>query len=194
MELVKRSTKSAREIVLILEDQPLIAMDIEMTVRGLGLSVCFTSCEQAASWLEDHVPSLAILDVQLKDGPCTDIARSLRDRKIPFIVYSGFHTNDVDAIFMCGEWIDKPCDPKLLLHAANNALSSEPEQRRVEIEPRLHGAEGSRRRPKGLSPRGVFEESKASPKADPGKTGGGVSHDRGFAGSVEEDGDKDRAR
>ena len=156
--------QSVREIVLILEDQPLIAMDIEMTVRGLGLSVCFTSSEQAASWLEDHVPSLAILDVQLKDGPCTDIARSLRDRKIPFIVYSGSRVDDVDAIFRCGAWINKPCDPKLLLRAANNALASEPEERRVEIEPPLYGAEGNKRRPKGLSPLAVFEESKAIAK------------------------------
>jgi hypothetical protein len=39
--------------VLILEDEPLIALDLEATLEAVGVSpiVCLTSCAEADAWL-----------------------------------------------------------------------------------------------------------------------------------------------
>ena len=47
------------------------------------------SAAEALAWLERDAPSVAILDYSLKDGPCTALARTLRERGVPFIIYSG---------------------------------------------------------------------------------------------------------
>jgi DNA-binding NarL/FixJ family response regulator len=40
-------------------------------------------------WLSTHTADVVILDYSLKDGPCTRLARALREHGIPFVVYSG---------------------------------------------------------------------------------------------------------
>src|SRR4051794_16531676 len=64
---------------LIAEDQALIGMALEAYLEDLGIDVAgpYPSCTEAAGWVEAHTPELAILDFKLKDGSCTDLARSL---------------------------------------------------------------------------------------------------------------------
>ena len=60
----------AAKTVLILEDEPLIALDLEFVVleAGFGATVEFTTLSAAENWLEDHTPDLGILDIQFSDG------------------------------------------------------------------------------------------------------------------------------
>lgn len=56
--------------VLIIEDEPIIAMDIETLVTGLGhrvISVARTRTE-AVTAARDHAPGLVLADIQLADG------------------------------------------------------------------------------------------------------------------------------
>lgn len=56
--------------VLIIEDEPLIAMQLEDLVSGLGHSICGTAATrtQAQELVEQEMPGLVLADIQLADG------------------------------------------------------------------------------------------------------------------------------
>lgn len=113
-------------LTLLLEDEPLIAMDIELTLRGAGFDVTtVVTCEEANNWLEICRPDIVIVDIELRDGPCHKIAEYLTEEKIPFIVHSGDHPSmHVDTPFAQGRWISKPAAADELIGAARELLAS----------------------------------------------------------------------
>jgi ActR/RegA family two-component response regulator len=68
-----------------------------------------SSCAEAWAWLVSNVPAVAIVDIQLRDGPCDDIVQALTDRRIPFVVHSGA-TEPISAAnaYAAGVWLSKP--------------------------------------------------------------------------------------
>ncbi|UKK83871.1 response regulator [Sphingopyxis sp. BSN-002] len=62
--------REARTSVLIIEDEPLIAMDLEQIVRGLGHEVAgvATTHEDAVAAFENTDAGLVLADIQLADG------------------------------------------------------------------------------------------------------------------------------
>lgn len=111
--------------VLLLEDEPLIAMDIELALKAEGFDVSSAmSCFEASLWLNQYRPDIVVVDIELQDGTCTDVAIRLLKNDIPFIVYSGdrqsFH---VDTPFAQGTWIGKPAPPEDIVHALKVALA-----------------------------------------------------------------------
>ena len=56
--------------VLIIEDEPLISMQLEDLVRSLGHDVCGMAATrtQARAIVADHTPGLVLADIQLADG------------------------------------------------------------------------------------------------------------------------------
>lgn len=73
-ELIQRASREiSAQIasdVLIIEDEPIIAMDIEALVEGLGhrvTGIARTQREALAS-IEEHKPGLILADIQLADG------------------------------------------------------------------------------------------------------------------------------
>src|SRR5918997_2501112 len=101
----------SRPLVLILEDEALIALDLQDELRDAGYEVegPFTTCATALSWLETATPDTAILDAALKDGPCREIALELTRRDVPFLIYSGYHEDrQLLAEFPHVTWIEKP--------------------------------------------------------------------------------------
>jgi len=79
--------------VLVVEDEPLIAMMIEDFIDILGHSLAGT-CESVAEALvkvEEGGFDTVILDVNLRDGPCWPVADVLKDKGIPFVVATGGH-------------------------------------------------------------------------------------------------------
>ncbi len=77
--------------VLILEDEFLIAMDVEQLCRDNGAADVIILRR-----LEDYQPpvdggfDVAIVDVMLDGTPTLDFARELRDRGTPFVFASGY--------------------------------------------------------------------------------------------------------
>lgn len=106
------------DCVLLLEDEPLIAIDLEEKLKGFGVKavVSLMTCAEADNWLSEHSPDLAIIDPHLKDDLSASAIRILVDRDIPFIVYSGDGSSAIeqDAIFEKGVWLSKPCLPEAL--------------------------------------------------------------------------------
>ena len=87
---------------LILEDEPLIAMDIKMAFEDAGYAaVTSVDNSEALSCIDDSTISGAILDVSLGGGEtCRLTADRLSERKIPFIL----HTGDLNRV---GEYLNE---------------------------------------------------------------------------------------
>jgi CheY-like chemotaxis protein len=78
--------------ILLVEDEPLILMDLEFAAEDRGCEViCATSCAEGVRAVEDaDYLSAAVLDVSLKGGEnCEAVARALDERGIPYLLHSG---------------------------------------------------------------------------------------------------------
>lgn len=81
--------------ILIVEDHPLIVMDISMAFESAGAHLTTTNTVKHAKLLVEHDGlSAAILDHALSDGDSSSLCTRLRERGIPFLMYSGFSTTD----------------------------------------------------------------------------------------------------
>jgi len=87
---MERPTLQGRTI-LIVEDEPLIAMDIAQGFKDAGAEVVTsTTLKQALVLVEHDGLAAAILDHGLIDGDSAIVRARLKEREIPFVVYSGF--------------------------------------------------------------------------------------------------------
>jgi len=109
--------------ILILEDEPLIALEHDEIVERAGFTqvTIFSECAAAHAWLKLNTPTAALLDVRLRDGPCSDVATQLKNNGVPFVVCSGSSKDDVDPAFRHGIWVSKPCIPEDLIAALTQA-------------------------------------------------------------------------
>lgn len=80
--------------ILVIEDEPLIAMMLEDFIDSLGHSIAGT-CDtvgDALARVDDGGFDAAILDVHLRGGePSWPVADALADRGLPFLVSTGGH-------------------------------------------------------------------------------------------------------
>ena len=84
----------SKKSVLIVEDEPLIAMMLEDFLETLGHRVAGTcdSLDEAIAKVEEGGFDLAIIDVQLKDGQQVwPLADRLAEEGTPFIIATGGH-------------------------------------------------------------------------------------------------------
>lgn len=87
---------NGQERILIVEDNALIAMDLEDELAERGYpSVCAGSVADAMRVLERETPRMALLDIQLKSETSFDLALHLKEHDIPFVFLSG---NDASAL------------------------------------------------------------------------------------------------
>ena len=78
--------------ILVVEDEPLIILDITDEFQGTGAKLTTTNTLEHALILVEHDGlSGAILDHALGDGDSSRICARLKERGIPFLIYSGFH-------------------------------------------------------------------------------------------------------
>lgn len=112
--------------ILILEDEPLIAMDLELTLQTAGYAVAATlaSGTDAESWLEENRADLALVDPELRDGVCEKVASILQRENIPFLICSGRLPNDeaLSPAMREAVWLGKPTAAEDLLLAIDSAL------------------------------------------------------------------------
>lgn len=99
--------------ILIVEDEPLLALDLEDLIAEL-VQADFVVCRLAADALHEVETKLfdfAFLDVDVVDGTTFDVARALADRGERFAFVSGSDRRE-DAL-RCGalEYLSKPYRP-----------------------------------------------------------------------------------
>jgi CheY-like chemotaxis protein len=96
--------------VLIVEDDPIIALDFEDTILGFGVETIRTAgnVARALSMIADRAPDFALLDVGLVREKSFAIAERLDALKIPFVFVTGY---DAD-LGLPASLADKPRLPK----------------------------------------------------------------------------------
>lgn len=117
--------------VLIIEDEAIIAADIESLVRELGHRVTGTATThtEAVAAVKDHKPGLVLADIQLADGSSgIDAVRDiLKDINVPVIFITAFPER-----LLTGErpeptfLITKPFQPETVKAAISQALFFHP--------------------------------------------------------------------
>lgn len=99
--------------VLIVEDDPLVALDLAEIVESRGdAQVQMTaSAREAARHAEVDV---ALLDVDVVDGKTYGLARQLKTRNVPFVFVSGSMPRDMPEELRAVPFISKPFDRRTI--------------------------------------------------------------------------------
>jgi CheY-like chemotaxis protein len=103
--------------VLIVEDDPIIALGFEDMIFGFGVKTVRTagSVARALDLIADRAPDFALLDVGLVREQSFAIAERLEALKIPFVFVTGYGTKDkFPAAFMHKPRLVKPCSSDAL--------------------------------------------------------------------------------
>jgi two-component system, response regulator PdtaR len=113
-------------LVLVVEDEFLIAMDLEDLLERHGWCVLgpAASVAQALRLLDgDGQPDVALLDVNLGGELVTPVAEALRARGVPFVLASAYDRADLVAPALVGvPNVGKLIDEKRLLAALAQAV------------------------------------------------------------------------
>jgi DNA-binding response OmpR family regulator len=110
--------------ILIVEDEPVIAMDVAQAFERAGAATAVTSTlHHALVLVEDENLSAAVLDHVLSDGDSSPLCRRMKERGLPFVVYSGLGKLDGPCAF--GAQVAKPEKPAVLVSMVAKLLQGE---------------------------------------------------------------------
>ena len=106
--------------VLIVEDDPIIALDFEDTILGFGVKTIRTAggVAKALEMIADRAPDFALLDVGLVHEKSFAIAERLDAMKIPFVFVTGYGAD----VRMPAAFAERPRLPKPYSSDALQAL------------------------------------------------------------------------
>jgi CheY-like chemotaxis protein len=119
--------------LLLVEDDPIIALDFEDTVLALGVKTVRTTAgvARALQLIADRAPDFALLDVSLVREKSFAIAERLDALKIPFAFVTGYGADvRLPPAFAERPRLPKPCSTEALetvlkLHARGGARGLE---------------------------------------------------------------------
>jgi DNA-binding response OmpR family regulator len=115
--------------VLILEDEAIIAIDLEdmLTEMGARRIIALDTSAGAMEQIELDPPSFAVLDPRVKDGYCSPVVKSLKEKRVPFIIFSGDPVGAQleNSSFENAVWLMKPTTPESLAAAVEQAVTAD---------------------------------------------------------------------
>ncbi|HVV61028.1 MAG TPA: response regulator [Pseudolabrys sp.] len=116
--------------ILIVEDETLLAMDVETMVSDAGYRVLgpVTSIAEAMRVASTSVIDAAILDINLQGQPVFPLADILASSSIPFVVLSGHQREMLPERHRDRPFIQKPYRVEELLAALKELFSEKPEK------------------------------------------------------------------
>jgi CheY-like chemotaxis protein len=103
--------------VLIVEDDPIIALDFEDIIAGFGVKSVRTagSVARALAMIADHPPDFALLDVGLFSEKTFAIAERLDALTIPYVFVTGYGADVRLPAALAGKpRLTKPCSSEAL--------------------------------------------------------------------------------
>lgn len=104
--------------VLVVEDDALIALDIARQLTSAGFQVVgpAVSVAKALRLIDDHGCDIAVLDVNLGRNETSElVARELRARSTPFVVLSGYASEQHPPGLQGAPVLSKPASPRDLV-------------------------------------------------------------------------------
>lgn len=111
--------------ILILEDEPLIALDLQAIVEGQGHEVVgmFDTLAEASEHLGDGF-DFALLDIDVLDGKSFDLAMALIERRIPFAFISASRPTEVPSGLRHARFIPKPFEETAIMRTIPAELAA----------------------------------------------------------------------
>jgi DNA-binding response OmpR family regulator len=108
--------------ILILEDDPFIALDLQSILEADGHEVVgvFDSIDDAYEHIEDSF-DYALLDVDVVGGKSFGVASALVQRRIPFAFVSASSPGDLPHSLRQAAFIPKPFEEKAILESLSDA-------------------------------------------------------------------------
>ena len=125
-------------LVLLAEADAMIGADLGDALEQAGYRVLgpFGTTAEALAALEQERPTLAVVDVKLRDGFCITLGHELRQRGIPVVVHSGFQASEPRAQGFHGvPWLMKPALPSDVVALANELALSGAASVSIEVPP-----------------------------------------------------------
>ena len=112
--------------VLIVEDEPLIALGLEDVLIDAGFEIAGVAgkLDKALELIESGACDVAIVDANLAGVSASPAAVALAARGLPFIVMSGYSREQLQDVFPGAHFIQKPCRPEALIETLNTLLPS----------------------------------------------------------------------
>jgi CheY-like chemotaxis protein len=97
-------------LVLILEDEPLVAFGLEDMLLELGPKDVrlATTIVEAFRFLNAHTPDFAVLDVNIRGERSYDVAGELSRRGVPFVFATGYGDAEHPEILKTVPTLTKP--------------------------------------------------------------------------------------
>ena len=105
--------------VIVVEDLFYLAMEVQAVLKKAGATVIgpFSTSAAALQSLAKATPHFGVLDVNLGEGASFDVARALRNRSIPFLLFTGYDASGIPAEFADVPRLEKPVNARRLLDA-----------------------------------------------------------------------------
>ena len=102
--------------VLIVEDDPIIALGFEDMILGFGVGMVRTAASviRALDMIADRAPDFALLDVGLVREKSFAIAERLEALQVPFAFVTGYGADGVPAALAHRPRLAKPCSTEAL--------------------------------------------------------------------------------
>jgi DNA-binding response OmpR family regulator len=108
--------------ILVVEDEPIIALNIIEGFRNAGAAVLSARNLRDGLQLASHPDlSAAVLDFGFSDGDGTALCTRLTERGVPFVLHSGYA--HVNAACLAGVSVPKPATPAHLVSAIGGLLA-----------------------------------------------------------------------
>ena len=119
--------------VLIVEDEPLVAMDMEAELASLGLDVIgpVSTVASAARAIDETPLDAALLDANLHGEPVERIAEALTRKGVPFAFATGYGREALPVAFRGAPVLAKPFDNQRLAAMLVRLLAPREEQSAV---------------------------------------------------------------
>ena len=111
--------------MLIIEDEPLIALDLHNALHDAGASILAATTVKGALELIAYAQiCAAIVDVDLGGHDCSSICAALTKRSIPFMFYTGYSSAAALTAWPHAPAIDKPAECRTMVDTIVQLLPS----------------------------------------------------------------------
>lgn len=110
--------------VLIVEDDPMIALTLEGVLVDAGFQIAGVAgkVDKALALIEAGACDSAIVDANLAGLSASPAADALAARGLPFIMLSGYSTEQIRGQYPQSPVLPKPCRQELLIETLNSVL------------------------------------------------------------------------
>jgi CheY-like chemotaxis protein len=121
--LLVSSRPLAGRLILVVEDEPLVALEVDKALRNAGASVVSAGYVESGLYTTEHPDlSAAVVDLHLGDGSGTAVCRRLRHLGVPFIVYTGYPRMLIEQEWPDVQVLSKPALPDQIVSAIARML------------------------------------------------------------------------